>query len=33
MKLTEIKNRIYDQDLLSLLPSAAREKAATQAAS
>jgi 2-isopropylmalate synthase len=33
MKLTESKNHIYDQDLLSLLPSAAREKTAAQAAS
>jgi 2-isopropylmalate synthase len=33
MKLTESKNRIYDQDLLSLLPQGAREKTATQAAS
>ena len=33
MKLTESKNHIYDQDLLSLLPAAAREKTAAQAAS
>jgi 2-isopropylmalate synthase len=33
MKLAESKKRIYDQDLLSLLPSAARQKTAAQAAS
>ena len=33
MKLAESKKRIYDQDLLSLLPSAVRQKTAAQAAS
>jgi 2-isopropylmalate synthase len=33
MKLAESKKRIYDQDLLSLLPSAVRQKSAAQAAS
>src|SRR5260370_2895862 len=33
MKLAESKKRIYDQDLLSLLPAPARENAAAQAAS
>jgi 2-isopropylmalate synthase len=33
MKLAESKKRIYDQDLISLIPSAARDKAAAQALS
>jgi 2-isopropylmalate synthase len=33
MKLAESKKRIYDQDLLSLLPAAARQKASMQAVS
>jgi len=33
MKLAESKKRIYDQDLISLIPAAVREKAAAQALS
>lgn len=33
MKLAESKKNIYDQDLISLIPAAARQKAAMQAAS
>jgi hypothetical protein len=33
MKLAESKKKIYDQDLLSLLPLAARERATAHATS
>jgi hypothetical protein len=33
MKLAESKKKIYDQDLLSLVPMATRQRAAAQATS
>jgi hypothetical protein len=33
MKLAESKKKIYDQDLISLVPVAARQRAAAHAAS